>query len=157
MHCLSLMTMMQASDGFVPFVQKLERSSWQHTYMFFIRRTIQSDVNYHLVRCFPDIEDAYYGERSLDFASPYGFTTLSTGVFCWLINIQPGYLVFCQDDTCTIKPYMPSRFARQFGYDQLYVGNPNTGLRFSGNLFEGTRAWYFNVVGGTGATFSLPP
>jgi len=27
------------------------------------------------------------------------FTTLSTGVFCWLINIQPGFLVFCQGDT----------------------------------------------------------
>jgi len=40
--------------------------------------------------------------------------------------------------------------------DHLYVGNPNIGLRFNGNLFEGARAWYFHVVGETGATYSLP-
>ena len=50
---------------------------------------------------------------------------------------------------------MPSRFARQFGYDQLYVGNPNTDLSFSGNLFEGARTWYYSVTGGTKAIFSL--
>ena len=48
---------------------------------------------------------------------------------------------------------MPSHFARQFGYDQLYVGNPNTGLRFSDNLFEGARAWYYSVAEETGAIF----
>ena len=57
---------------------------------------------------------------------------------------SPGYLVFCQRNACTIEPYFPSRFARQFGYDQLYVGNSNLGLRFRGNLYERTRAWYFN-------------
>ena len=51
---------------------------------------------------------------------------------------------------------MPSHFARQFGYNQLYVGNPNAGLCFSENLFEGARAWYYNVAGGTKAVFSLP-
>ena len=51
---------------------------------------------------------------------------------------------------------MPNRFARQFGYDQLYVGNPNARLAFSGNLFEGARAWYYSVAGGTEATFRLP-
>ena len=51
---------------------------------------------------------------------------------------------------------MPSHFAQQFGYEQLYVGNPNTGLRFSGNLFEGARAWYYTVAGGTRVVFSLP-
>ena len=67
-----------------------------------------------------------------------------------------GYLIFRQGDSCTIEPYVPSHFARQFGYDQLYVGNPNTGLRFSGNLFEGARAWYYSVAGGTRAVFNLP-
>ena len=36
------------------------------------------------------------------------------------------------------------------------MGNPNSGLHFSGNLFKGTRAWYFHVAVGTGAMFSLP-
>jgi len=51
---------------------------------------------------------------------------------------------------------MPCRFARQFGYDQLYVCNPNPNLRFCGNLFEGARVWYYNIAGGTGAVFTLP-
>jgi len=51
---------------------------------------------------------------------------------------------------------MPCRFTRQFGYDQLYVGNPNPNLRFCGNLFEGARAWYYSIAGGTGAIFTLP-
>jgi len=46
------------------------------------------------------------------------------------------------------QPYMPSRFARQFGYDQLYIGNPNAGLCFSKNLFEGVQAWYYSVARG---------
>ena len=81
---------------------------------------------------------------------------LPSGVLWWLINIRLGYLIFGQGDFCTIEPYMPSHFAWQFGYDQLYVGNPNTGLRFSCNLFEGARAWYYSVAEGTGVVFSLP-
>ena len=87
---------------------------------------------------------------------PDGYTTLSTGVFCWLMSIRPGYLVFHQGDTCTIELYLPSRFDCQFGNNQHYVGNLNTSLHFSGNLFEGAWAWYFQVAGGTWAIFSLP-
>ena len=49
MHCPSLMTPMHTSEGFVPFLQELEHSTWQHPYMFYIRRTIQSNFNYQLV------------------------------------------------------------------------------------------------------------
>ena len=45
--------------------------------------------------------------------------------------------------------------AKQFGYDQFYVGNPNPNLRFYGNLFEGTRAWYYRIAGGSGVVFAL--
>jgi len=38
------------------------------------------------------------------------------------------------------RAYIPSRFARQFGYDQLYVGNPNLRLAFMGSLIDGARA-----------------
>jgi len=124
-------------------------------HIFYIRRAIQSDSNYHLVRCLPDIQDTSCGDQFLDIAGPDGYTTLTTGVFYWLMSIRLGYLIFRQDDSCTIEPYLPSRFAHQFGYDQLYVGNPNTILYFSGNL-EGARAWYFHVAGGTGAIFNLP-
>jgi len=40
MHCPSLVTVAHTSEDFVPFFQKLERSSWQHTYIFYIRRLI---------------------------------------------------------------------------------------------------------------------
>ena len=78
------------------------------------------------------------------------------GVFWWLINIRPGYLVFRQGNSCLIEPYFPSRFARQFGYGQLYIGNLNLRLSSSGTLFEGARAWYYFVVGYMGVKFSLP-
>jgi len=98
-----------------------------------------SSSNYLLDRCFPEISGTSYGDKFADLAGPDDFTRPPSGVFWWLINVRPGYLVFWQGDSCTIEPYMLSRFARQFGYDQLYVGNLNTRLCFSGNLFEG--AW----------------
>jgi len=82
MHCPSLMTVVHTSEDFVPFLQKLERSTWHHTYIFYIRRAIQSDFNYQLVRHFPDIQDMSYGGCFLDFTGLDGYTTLLTGVFC---------------------------------------------------------------------------
>jgi len=55
-----------------------------------------------------------------------------------------------------IEPYLLSHFAKQFGYDYFYVENLNIDLHFSGNLFEGARASYFYVAGGTRVMFSLP-
>ena len=121
-----------------------------------IWQILQISMNYQLVRCFPDFLEASYEERFFDRPGADGFTTLSAGVLWWLINIRPGYLIFRQGNVCTIEPYLPSWFACQFGYDQLYAGNPNLGLRFSGNLYEGARAWYFNVAGGIEVRFNLP-
>ena len=156
MHCPSLMTAVPLSEGFVLFMQKLENSSWTHYYMFFVRKSILNISNYKLDRCFSEIADASYGDKFADLAGPDDFTRLPLGIFWWLINIRPGYLIFQQGNSCTIEPYMPIRFAWQFGFDQLYVGNPNTGLCFSENLFEGAQAWYYSVAGGTKAVFSLP-
>ncbi|ONK72006.1 uncharacterized protein A4U43_C04F14670 [Asparagus officinalis] len=54
------------------------------------------------------------------------------------------------------EPYLPCRFANQFGYDQIYVGNPNQRLQTRGGLVDGARAWLWNITGCTGAKFSLP-
>ncbi|XP_020262726.1 uncharacterized protein LOC109838715 [Asparagus officinalis] len=83
-------------------------------------------------------------------------TSLDVGSFHWLMNIRPGYNVFRSRNLCRIEPYFPCRFARQFGYDQLYVGNPNKWLITCGSLIDGVRAWFWNVAGCTGAQFSLP-
>jgi len=102
MHCPSLMSGVPLSAGFVPFVQKLENSSWTHYYMFFVRKSILNILNYQLDRCFPEIVDASYGDKFADLAGPDDFTRLPSGVFWWLINIRPRYLIFQQGNSCTI-------------------------------------------------------
>jgi len=94
MHCPSLMMTVYPSEGFTPYVQQMENSNWLQYYMFFIRKIILNGNNYQLDRCFPEIRDASYGDKFVNFETPDGFTQLSSGVFWWLINIQPGYLVF---------------------------------------------------------------
>jgi len=150
------MTAVSASEGFVPFMQRWESSSWLQYYMFYIQKTILNGANYQLNRCFPEIHDASYGDKFADLVGLDGFTRLPSGVFWWLINIRPRYLIFWQENSDTIEPYMPYRFARQFSYDQLYIGNASPNSRFCGNLFEGARAWYYIIAGGTGAVFPLP-
>jgi len=56
--------------------------------------TILSSSKYQLDRCFPEISGASYGDKFADLAGPYEFTRLPPGVFWWLINIRPKYLVF---------------------------------------------------------------
>jgi len=124
--------------------------------MFYVRKAILSNSSYQVNRCFPKIPDASCGDKFANLAGLKEFIRLPFGVFWWLINIRPGYLIFQQGDSCMIERYMPSYFAKQFSYNHLYVGNPNTGLRFSGNLFEGARAWYYSVAEGTWVVFSLP-
>ncbi|ONK72967.1 uncharacterized protein A4U43_C04F25540 [Asparagus officinalis] len=98
-----------------------------------------------------------YGECLIDEEKPREYRTyLDIGCFNWLVNIRPGYLTFRVGNQCFIEPYLPCRFARQFGYDQLYVGNPRQQLRTHGGLVDGLRAWLWTVTGCTGAKFSLP-
>ena len=156
MHCPSLMMAARWREGSVPFVQRLEGSKWRDPYIYYVRKCLSDPANYQLNRCLLQIPDASFGDLLVDSVGPDDFTRLSAGAFWWLLNIRPGYVLFRQGTSCTIEPYMPNRFARQFGYDQLYVGNPNARLAFEGNLFEGARAWYYSVAGGTGVTFRLP-
>ena len=81
MHCPSLITAVSPSEGFIPFVQRLENLSWSHYYMFFVRRSILSSSNYQLDRCFPEIFGASYRDNFADLAGPDDFTRLPSGVF----------------------------------------------------------------------------
>ena len=36
------------SEGFAPYMQQLENSSWSQYYMYFVRKTILNGNNYHL-------------------------------------------------------------------------------------------------------------
>jgi len=70
---------------------------------------------YSLFRCFSYIRDAGYGEEFKDVGD--GKTSLSRGIFEWLVSIRTSHLVYRSEDTCYLEPYVLSRFARQFGYD----------------------------------------
>ena len=109
---------------------------------------------YSLFWCFSYICDAGYGEEFKDVRD--GKTSLSRGIFEWLVSIRPSHLVYRSGDTCYLEPYVPSRFARQFGYDQLYVGNPNTNLTFMGSLIDGAHAWRYFIAGCTEARLCMP-
>lgn len=85
------------------------------------------------------------------------FATLAPRPFRWLMNIRPSYHIFQHSLYCMVKAYMPKRFARQFGHNQTYVGNPNPRLAYRGNMLDGTRAWYFTIVGCTLTSYFLPP
>jgi len=112
-------------------------SSWSRTYVAAVRKLLCQYDMYSLFWCFPYIRDAAYGEEFKDVGD--GKMSLSRGIFEWLVSIRPSYLVYRSRDTCYLEPYVPSHFACQFGYDQLYVGNPNANLAFMGSLIDGGR------------------
>lgn len=45
--------------------------------------------------------------------------------------------MYLNDDIYELSLYFPTRFARQFGYDQLYIGNPYIALVHDGSLVDG--------------------
>ena len=49
-------------------------------------------------------------------------------------------IVYRCGDICYLELYVPSHFACQFGYDELYIGNPNPYLAFMGSLIDGASA-----------------
>lgn len=155
MHYLSLMTSPPEDSSGGSFIQRHGGSDWRNHYMRTIRKTMRSHQNYHIYRYFPDFFGRAYGEKFWDTTGLDGYITLSSGCFLWLINIRSGHLLYCQGSICLLEPYFSSRFARQFGYSQLYVGNSNTLLQFQNNLFEGAKEWFHFFAGCTGAHFVL--
>lgn len=67
---------------------------------------------------FPNIDVAEFGGLICEV----GF--LCGGYFGGCRISTPSHLVYQSGNMCELSCYFPSRFARQFGYDQLYVDNP---------------------------------
>src|SRR4051812_17898274 len=80
----------------------------------------------------PSFDETVDGGSFVDLAGDNGSTMLAPWTFTWLLNIHTRYHLFRREMECWIVPYTLSRFARQFGYDQLYVGNPNSDLTVRG-------------------------
>ena len=143
------------SISMLPFLQRLEGCSWAHSYLPKVREVLSLYQSYLVFCRLPDTPGS--GGSYHDVSSKAGTgTSLSREAFQWLINIRTGYLVYIPGCVPVLELYTPSRFARQLGYDQLCVGNPNRNLRWKGNLFDAARAWFFNIAGCTGARFSIP-
>lgn len=119
------------------------------------RKVLDRWVNYKVFPCLVEILGGPYGEKFVDTASSYRYTQLPAAVFQWLINIRPRHLVFRTRNRCVIEPYLPCRFARQFRYDQLLVGNPNVSLGYHRNLLKGASKWYYSIAGDTRDSFVL--
>src|SRR4051812_11108535 len=156
LHCPALMTPTPSLDLATPFIGSVAECSWTLSQRPEIRQLLSRPENYQLYRCPPLFDKTVDGGSFVDLAGEGGSTVLAPGPFTWLLNIRPGYHLFRREMECWIEPYTPSRFARQSGYDQLYVGNPNSDLAAQGTLLEGARAWFYSIAGGTAVTFSLP-
>lgn len=67
---------------------------------------------YEVLCCLPSIPDARFRDEYEDASSAEDerLTTLSRGLFLWLINIRPGYMVLSFEKDVIIEPYTPSRF-----------------------------------------------
>src|SRR3954467_1588537 len=138
------------------FIGSVAKCSWALSQRPEIRQFLSRPENYQLYRCPPSFDETVNDGSFVNLAREDGSTMLAPGPFTWLLNIRPGYHLFRREMECWIEPYTPSRFARQFGYDQLYVGNPNSDLAVRGTLLEGARAWFYSIAGGIRATFLLP-
>lgn len=118
-------------------MQHFENYTWNGRYIAKIQNIIGRHQNYQIYRCFPKFPGENYSNQLEDKLGNDGYTTLLLGYFCWLINIWPGHLVFRQRRICFMELYTPNHFARQLGYDQLYVGNLNPHFHRDGKLFWG--------------------
>ena len=116
----------------IVYLHRFEGSSWKRIYVVGVRKLLCCHDAYNLYRCFPYIQGTSYAEEFKDVKD--SMTSLNRGVFEWLVSVRPSYLVYLSGDIYYLEPYISSSFARQFGYDQLYIGNPNTSLAFMGVL-----------------------
>lgn len=65
--------------------------------------------------------------------------SLPARIFEWLQGIHHSHLVYRNGSICELASYFPNQFARQFGYDQLYMGNLYGALAHSGSLIDDAR------------------
>ena len=96
-------------------LRRFEGCLWSRTYVAGVRKLLCRHDVYSLFQYFSYIRHAGYGEEFKDVGE--GQTSLSRGVFEWLVNIRPSHLLYRSRDTCYLEPYVSSWFAHQFRYD----------------------------------------
>ena len=63
------------------------------------------------------------------------------------------HLVYQYGDVSYLELYLPSYFARQFDYDQLYIGYLNPRLGYVRSLIDDARAWGTSLPAARGPDF----
>ena len=86
-------------------LRQFEGCSWSRTYVAAVCKLLCRHDVYSLFRCFSYIRDAGYGEEFKDVGE--GQTSLSQGIFEWLVSIRPSHLLYKSGDTCYLEPYVP--------------------------------------------------
>lgn len=96
----------------VPFVRWLEELNWTNDYLFNIRRILLNIHAYEVFCCLASFPSAELGEAYEDVSSADDerLIALSLGLFLWLMNICPRYMVLIIDKGIIVEPYMPSCF-----------------------------------------------
>jgi len=84
---------------------QFEGSSGSRIYVAAVRKLLCRHDVYSLFWCFPYIRDAGYSKVFKDVGD--GRTSLSRGVFEWLVSIRPSHLVYQSGDICYLEPYVP--------------------------------------------------
>jgi len=140
LHCFAIIQPGEEPPEGVHFAHlcRFEGSQWLRTYIAGMRKLIRRYDAYSLYRCFPSIPGAGYGEEFFNIGD--GRFSLGQGVFKWMVSIRLSHLVYQCGDIYYLEPYISSRFVRQFGHNQLYIGNPNPRLAFMGSLIDRARA-----------------
>lgn len=150
-HCYALMlTPERADEGLYSF------SILKHTLnqiLLYIRQDVRYDLYYNFSVWAPNFSPAIYDEILNDETEEDGYLCMSAKAFSWLVSIKFEYLVYRLVGDCGIESYMPFCFARQLGYYQLFIGNPNPELGYVGSLLDGARAWYWNIASATLASY----
>jgi len=103
---------------------------------------------------FPYIPCTGYDKKFRDEGNDQSL--LGQGTFNWLVNIRLSHSLYRCENVIFLESYVPYIFVRHFGYDQLYVGNPNPRLGRTSSLIDGTHAWRYIIAGCTGARFCMP-
>ncbi|XXG62800.1 hypothetical protein AAC387_Pa05g1106 [Persea americana] len=124
-----------------------------------IRRFRDDEIGQSSVKLSPDLR-----KKAFDFGVCRDSTrsgsgrhySLTNAEKAWLFNIRVGTMVYCKHLFIDIQPYVPSRFALQFGFSQDVVGVPSSKVKRFGGLQDGRNAWAFYSAEDTTAMISNP-
>ena len=104
LHCPSIIQAREEPPEGVrmALLRRFEGCSWSQTYVAAVRKLLCRHDVYSLFQCFPYIRDVGYDEEFKDVGE--WRTSLSQGVFEWLVSIRPSHLLYRSGAPITWSP-----------------------------------------------------